>query len=75
MTKTKITTKGQITVPKQVRERMGLRKGDVLEFVEKEGMYHIRKAHSPTPFKKYRGYFKHLSGQDPDRVIEDSRGK
>jgi AbrB family looped-hinge helix DNA binding protein len=74
MLKTKITTKGQITVPKQVRERMGLRKGDVLEFVEKEGVYSIRKTQPPAQVKKYRGRFNHLNGLDSDRVIEELRG-
>jgi antitoxin PrlF len=32
MVKAKVTSKGQITVPKVVRERLGLRPGDALEF-------------------------------------------
>ena len=75
MSKTKITTKGQITVPKQVRERMGLRTGDELEFIEERGVYRIKK-HIPTAYlKKYRGYLKDLAGNDPDKVIEEMRGK
>jgi antitoxin PrlF len=75
MSKTKITTKGQITVPKQVRDRMGLRTGDELEFIEEDGIYRIKKCLPPTPLKKYRGYLKELSGQDPDQVVQDMRGK
>ena len=30
----KLTSKGQLTIPKRVRERLGLRKGDEVEFVE-----------------------------------------
>jgi len=33
----KITTKGQITLPKDVRERHGLKPGDRVEFVEEDG--------------------------------------
>ena len=75
MSKTKITTKGQITVPKQVRERLGLRPGDELEFIEENGVYHIKKCLPPNPFKKYRGYLKDLTGFDPDRVVQEMRGK
>jgi AbrB family looped-hinge helix DNA binding protein len=75
MNKTKITTKGQITVPKQVRDRLGLRTGDELEFVEEAGVYRIKKCLPPTPLRKYRGYFKELGGHDPDRMVEEMRGK
>ncbi len=75
MSKAKITTKGQITVPKQVRDRLGLRTGDELEFVEKDGVYRLKKCLSPTPFKKYRGYLKNLAGVDPDKVVQEMRGK
>jgi AbrB family looped-hinge helix DNA binding protein len=70
MSKTRITTKGQITVPKKVRDRMGLRTGDELEFIEEDGIYRIKKYLPPTPLKKYRGYLKELNGHDPDRVVE-----
>lgn len=33
----KLTSKGQITLPKQVRERYGLKTGDIVEFVERNG--------------------------------------
>ncbi|MDA7535212.1 AbrB/MazE/SpoVT family DNA-binding domain-containing protein [Verrucomicrobia bacterium] len=33
--KASITSKGQLTVPKSIRDRMGHRAGDVLEFDEK----------------------------------------
>jgi AbrB family looped-hinge helix DNA binding protein len=75
MGKTKITTKGQITIPKQVRDRLGLRTGDELEFVEESGRYHIKKCLPPTPLKKYRGCLKELAGHNPDKVIEEMRGK
>ena len=38
----KITTKGQITLPKDVRDRHGLRPGDRVEFVEEDGKTWVR---------------------------------
>jgi AbrB family looped-hinge helix DNA binding protein len=75
MSKTKITTKGQVTVPKPVRERMGLRPGDELEFIEENGIFRIKKFLPLNPFKKYRGYLKKLTGFDPDNVVREMRGK
>jgi AbrB family looped-hinge helix DNA binding protein len=75
MSKTKITTKGQITVPKQVRDHLGLRSGDELEFIEEDGVYRIKKCLPANPFKKYRGYLKDLTGVDPDKIVQEMRGK
>jgi antitoxin PrlF len=75
MSKSKVTSKGQITIPKQVRNRMGLRTGDELEFIEDGGRYRIKKCLPANPLKKYRGYLRDLAGQDPDKVIEEMRGK
>jgi antitoxin PrlF len=75
MSKTKITSKGQVTVPKQVRERLGLQPGDELEFIEEDGVYHIKKCLLPNPFKQYRGCLKSLAGANPDQVVQEMRGK
>ncbi len=51
-----ISTKGQVTVPKKIRTRLGLRIGDRVEFVVK-GNYTIIRPVRPAgnPFEKYAG--------------------
>jgi antitoxin PrlF len=45
MAKAKLTSKGQITIPKQVRERLNLRTGDRVEFtIEGEDRVVLRPA-------------------------------
>jgi antitoxin PrlF len=51
-----ISSKGQITVPQEIRKRLGLETGDRVEFVVEEGRTVIRPARSEgNPFAKYIG--------------------
>ena len=74
MVTAKITSKGQITIPKDVRERLGLRPGDKLAFTEDKDGWHICKQIDESPFDRWVGYLKHLEGQDPDELVEEMRG-
>jgi AbrB family looped-hinge helix DNA binding protein len=56
MTKeSKITSKGQITVPVEVRRILGVRPGDRLRFESDSNGVHIRPVRSASVFEKYRG--------------------
>jgi antitoxin PrlF len=51
-----ISSKGQITVPLEIRARLGLKKGDRVEFVVADNGTTIRPARAPeNPFVKYVG--------------------
>ncbi len=51
-----ISSKGQITVPQEIRERLGLAPGDRVEFVVEKDRTVIRPARSEVnPFEKYIG--------------------
>ncbi len=71
----KVTSKGQITIPKEVRKRMGIQPGDQLEFVENGGLFHLRKYFDDDPIDKWVGYLEHLAGQDPDDLVREMRGQ
>ncbi|MDP2949765.1 MAG: AbrB/MazE/SpoVT family DNA-binding domain-containing protein [Chloroflexota bacterium] len=70
-----MTGKGQVTIPKDVRERLGLRPGDEIEFVEDRAGFRVQKRVLASPFKKYRGYVKELAGCDPDELLDYMRGR
>jgi AbrB family looped-hinge helix DNA binding protein len=51
-----VTSKGQITVPQKIRERLGLKKGDRVEFVAEKNRTVVRRAATnENPFAKYAG--------------------
>lgn len=62
---TTISSKGQITVPLEIRKRLGLKAGDRVEFVVDEGQTTIRPAGAPeNPFLKYLGALPAFSDTD-----------
>jgi len=55
----RITSKGQVTVPVQIRKKLGLKRGDKVEFRERGSEAVIRRAaESENPFDKYVGILK-----------------
>jgi AbrB family looped-hinge helix DNA binding protein len=60
-----ISSKGQITVPQEIRKRLGLEPGDRVEFVIEEGRTVLRPARSEVnPFEKYIGIAGPFQGGD-----------
>jgi antitoxin PrlF len=54
--KSRVTSKGQITIPQEIRRRLGVHAGDEVEFIAEEQRTVIRRAPAKTdPFKKYQG--------------------
>ena len=51
----RITSKGQITVPRDIRRALGVRPGDRLLFESNERGVRIRPLRAKSPFEKYRG--------------------
>lgn len=74
-TKTKLTSRGQVTIPKSVRDALGLRPGDEIDFIKDTMGFRVQKRVDESPFTRWRGYFKDLEGQDPDELIEQWRGE
>jgi antitoxin PrlF len=53
--KAKITSKGQITIPREVRRKLGVRAGDRLSFEEDANGMRITAERKESVFAKYAG--------------------
>ena len=75
MSVTKITSKGQITIPQKIRKRLGVGPGDKVEFKELDGKFVVEKKIELSPFDKYVGYLRKKRGREPDVIVEELRGR
>jgi len=71
--KTIVSQKGQITIPKPLRARLGIRSGQVLEVREERGRLVMTKRASRDPFDKYFGVLK--LGRRTDEIMRELRGE
>ncbi|MBS1842499.1 MAG: AbrB/MazE/SpoVT family DNA-binding domain-containing protein [Acidobacteria bacterium] len=51
----KVTSKGQITLPREIRRRLGVRAGDRVEFEDDGKVVEIRPVRKESAFEKYAG--------------------
>lgn len=70
--KTVVSEKGQVTIPKALRDRLGIRPGAVLDFEEERGRLVARKVTLRDPTDELYGVLK--LGRSTDEIIEELRG-
>ena len=61
---TTLTQKGQATIPRNVREILGIHPGDEFEFDIEEDTVIVHKKEKELPFHKWRGYLGKLRTKD-----------
>lgn len=71
----KVTQKGQVTIPSQIRTLLSIKTGDEINFEVEDGKVFIKKkSASIKNLKKYVGFLSHLKGKRPEDIIEELRG-
>jgi AbrB family looped-hinge helix DNA binding protein len=70
----KVTSKGQVTIPKEVREKLGVHPGEEVGFEERDNLLVISKVVTKSHFDKWVGRLKHLEGQRSDDLVREARG-
>jgi AbrB family looped-hinge helix DNA binding protein len=74
----KVTSKGQVTLPKAMRDDLGINPGDEVDFIKENGTYRVRKHFDRAKFdaaiQKWAGTVD-LGGMTVDEYIEETRGR
>lgn len=68
-----LTQKGQVTIPKGVRNVLNIKQGDKIIFEVEEEKVIIRKGWEKADFRKYIGFLKNKKGQKVDDIISSLR--
>jgi antitoxin PrlF len=71
--KTVVSEKGQVTIPKELRLRLGIRTGQVLELTEEAGHILVAKADEADPAERLYGILPAKPGTDA--LITSMRGE
>jgi AbrB family looped-hinge helix DNA binding protein len=70
-----LSEKGQVTIPKPIRDDLGLEPGAVLEFTEDEGRIIVRKIIRDNPISAWRGKGVLPVGSSVDEYLRVARGE
>jgi AbrB family looped-hinge helix DNA binding protein len=70
--KSTVSEKGQVTIPKPLRDRLGIQPGQVLDFEEDRGRLVARKVSEQDPVDAVYGILK--IGRPTDELITEMRG-
>ena len=62
---TTLTSKGQVTIPKPIRDRLGLKTGDALDFRFAEDGTLVVSPQSDSPLGRLPGLLRHLVPEQP----------
>lgn len=74
MYRIKVTSKGQVTLPADLRKRLGLRTGDYLEVRESPEGYLLQKHAPVSPFDRYAGHLREGERRGTDELLTELRG-
>jgi len=70
--KATVAARGQVTIPKKLREKLGIKPGTVLDFEYVEGKLQARKVTTTDPIEQVYGCLRNISSTDA--FIESIRG-
>jgi antitoxin PrlF len=69
-----VSEKGQVTIPKALRDRLGLGTGTVIDFEAREGKLIGKKSLPEDVFEKWQGRGRLPGGETVDAYLDSVRG-
>ena len=70
----RVTGKGQVTIPAEMRDALRLRKGDTVTFeVDDQDQAMLRAVRVESPFARYVGALREDRGLNVKRIVEELR--
>lgn len=73
----RVTSKGQVTIPKEIRHVLGIEEGDTVVFETDEHGVHLRPQRPTSVFAKYAGIWREGEGLTVEEInahLQDTRG-
>ena len=70
--KAKVAERGQVTIPKALRERLGIVPGTVLDFIEEQGRLIAKKTETVDAVDQVFGRLGR--GRNTDDIVQEIRG-
>lgn len=70
--KSTVGERGQVTIPKPLRDRLGIRPGETLEFEAEDGVLIVRKVAGRDPIDELYGSLP--LGRPTDEIVAEMRG-
>ena len=70
----RMTSKGQVTIPKNIREALGVKPGDQVEFeLLSDQQVIVKPVLATAVFERYVGCLTTKDGSEPDRIVAQLR--
>ncbi len=70
--KSRVTERGQVTIPKSLRERLGIQPGQIVEFSEVDGSIVLRRTTTEHPVDQVFGILQTV--RSTDELMAELRG-
>ncbi|WP_257296483.1 AbrB/MazE/SpoVT family DNA-binding domain-containing protein [Endozoicomonas sp. YOMI1] len=72
----RVTTKGQVTIPKEVREALGIVPESEIDFIEENGRFYLAKRDQPKTKRKFSRFRGIATAQmSTDEIMGLTRGE